>query len=87
MANKSHYSADDAYRFIVAYKRAYGGQAPTMRKIQTAVGAGSVSVVDVLLNELQSRGWIRRMGRRGIVLAGERWEVDPPSDVPARLVE
>ena len=81
------YNPNEVYRYIVKYKRDHSGNSPTMREIQKAVGISSVSVVSYILDILESRGWLVREGHRGITLTGERWEIEPPIDVPHWLVE
>lgn len=62
------------FQFIVDYKRANCGLAPTVREIGESVGISSVSVVNYHLDRLQAQGRIIRLVRkRGIMIPGAKW--------------
>lgn len=64
------------YRFIVSYKLANDGCAPTMREIGDEIGVGSTSLISYYLDRLVSAGVIKRTGfcSRAICLTGGRYE-------------
>lgn len=71
-----HPTAERVYRFIVDYKRSYGGDSPTLREIADAVGLEAVSAVKRHVDTLEAAGLLSRrlVGRaRTIDVAGGRW--------------
>lgn len=74
-----HPTAERVYRYIVRYKKLYGGASPTLREIADAVGLAAWSAVHPHLNSLESAGRIRRVRRgkaRMIDVPGGRWVFD-----------
>lgn len=53
-------TVEGVYEFIVAYKCAHDGNAPTFREIQEGCGISSTSMVLYYLDKLEKRGLIRR---------------------------
>jgi SOS-response transcriptional repressor LexA len=74
-----HPTAERVYRYIVRYKKLYGGASPTLREIAAAAGLRTVSAVSPHLDTLESAGRIRRVRRgkaRMIDVPGGRWVFD-----------
>jgi SOS-response transcriptional repressor LexA len=67
-------TAQGVYEFILRYKQAHDGIAPTLREIGVACGISSTSVVVYNLDKLEAVGKIRLSGRnRAIEVVGGRW--------------
>jgi len=67
---------DRVYKFLVEYKLAHDGIAPSVRTIQDALGVGSSSTVYEALKDLEVRGQVvleRRGAWRGIRVVGGHW--------------
>jgi SOS-response transcriptional repressor LexA len=74
-----HPTAERVYRYIVRYKKLYGGASPTLREIADALGMTAWSAVLPHLNRLESAGRIKRVRRgkaRMIDVPGGRWVFD-----------
>jgi hypothetical protein len=68
--------------FIVAYKQAHDGVAPSLREIGRACGIASTSNVKFILEELELAGYLRlpdpgHYQARSIEVVGGRWEYRP----------
>lgn len=68
------------YEFIVAYKRAHDGCAPTIREIMVACGYLTTSAVYYMLKRLQDDGLIEfdLKSSRSIRVVGAAWQ--PPQE-------
>lgn len=72
-------SAQDAYRFILDFKKANDGLSPSVREICQGIGRASPSTVYLALTDLEQHGLIsfRADGAaRNIIVTGGCWQ--PP---------
>ncbi|SFF22801.1 LexA DNA binding domain-containing protein [Paenibacillus algorifonticola] len=65
----------EAYRFISDFIRR-NQYSPTTREIQDAMGYASSSTAHHITEMLERKGYIKRMGKRGIVLVSEETKKD-----------
>jgi len=66
--------------YLILYKAANDGEAPTIREIQRACGIASSSSVKYALDDLEEAGKIKRLrGRGGIRVVGGRWALESPA--------
>lgn len=64
--------------YLIKYKAANDGEAPTVREIMRACGIASSSSVSYALDDLEAAGRIKRLrGRGGIRVVGGKWEFCP----------
>ena len=73
-------ATERVYRYIVAYKRAHDGCAPTVRDICDACTISSTSVAAYYLRQLEAARRIEWQGgaARTIEVVGGRWQ--PPQE-------
>ena len=74
-----HPTTERVYRYIIRFKRMYGGDSPTRREIAAGVGLATVSAVHPHLDVLEAAGRIRRPKRgkaRMIAIPLAAWVFD-----------
>lgn len=75
-----HHDPQAVFDFIVAYKRAQDGCAPSIREIMAACGIHSTSGAHRILHKLERQGKIELSHRSGdtrsIRVVGGRWSFD-----------
>lgn len=75
-------------KFIIDFKRAHDGIAPSMREMMKAFKIPSTSIMHYILADLETSGAITLLPfSRGIIVTGGRWVSPSPSSPLANLEE
>lgn len=74
MKDDSSVNRERVFKFIVRYKRAHDGLAPSVKQIAAECNL-AVSTVQYYLFQLEKMNRIRLIGRRGIEVIGGVWDL------------
>lgn len=81
---RRRYDLAVVYWFVVDWKMANGGNAPTLRTIARACDMRNVSSACYALDRLERLGLIQIRGANQLQLVGEGWAFKTPSNAPPR---